>query len=194
MVNQYMGLTTERKIFLGLVGIAGIALVIDQGFLGPSEAAAESASLTLEAIEEMPTEIESQAAKPVAAILIDRLGSKVSSNSDGAFGSVFSLNKLIKPAAANSTGSIDGQVTGSQNDESQEAFLIIAPTATDLPSLSSVMPSKNGGGAVLEGKLVRVGELGPNGYRLLFVKARAVLVERDGVQYAIEIPMNIGQD
>jgi len=194
MVNQYMGLTTERKIFLGLVGIAGIALVIDQGFLGPSEAAAESASLTLEAIEEMPTEIESQATKPVAAILIDRLGSKVSSDSDGAFGSVFSFNKLIKPSSADPAGNIDGQDSDSQSDESQEAFLIIEPTATDLPALSSVMPAKNGGGAVLEGKLVRVGEKGPNGYRLILVDARAVLVERDGVQYAIEIPMNIGQD
>ncbi len=194
MVNQYMGLTTERKIFLGLVAIAGIALVMDQGFLGPSEATAESASLTLEAIEDMPTPIESQAVKPVAAILIDRLGSKVSSNSDGAFGSVFSFNKLITLSSTESAGNIDGQDSDSQSDESQEAFLISAPTATDLPALSSVMPAKNGGGAVLEGKLVRVGEKGPNGYRLILVDARAVLVERDGVQYAIEIPMNIRQD
>jgi len=46
-----MGLTTERKVFLGLAGVAGLALIIDQGLLGPSEAAAEPVPITIDSIE-----------------------------------------------------------------------------------------------------------------------------------------------
>ena len=51
------------------------------------------------------------------------------------------------------------------------------------------MPAKNGGGAVVGGKLLRIGEVDSNGYRLIEVKARSVVVERNSTRYTIDIPM-----
>ena len=51
------------------------------------------------------------------------------------------------------------------------------------------MPAKNGGGAVVGGRLLRVGEIDPNGYRLIQVKARSIIVERDSMRFTIHIPM-----
>lgn len=186
-----MGLTTERKVFLGLVGVAGLALFIDQGFLGPKEAVADVFPIAAEPIADLaPSIVDSPATQQAAAaILIDRLKGSVSSDMDGSLGSAFSLTKLIEMETSEQVAAL--QDLGSASPDS---FPMIAPKATDLPALSAVMPSKNGGGAVLGGKLLRVGQTGPEGYRLVTVMARAVLVEKDGVQYAIEIPMNLGQD
>jgi len=188
-----MGLTTERKVFLGLVGVAGLALFIDQGILGPKEASADPLPLTAEAIDEAATTIiQPSAEKPAAAILIDRLLT-VSPNKDGSLGSSFSLTQLIEPSSTEQMSNVqDGAISAETPDTS---FPVIAPRADDLPVLSSAMPAANGGGgAVLGGKLLRVGEVDANGYRLVLVHARAVLVERDGVQYAIEIPTISGQE
>jgi len=184
-----MGLTTERKVYVGLVAIAGLILIIDQGFLGPKQASADQVPIPASTSDDAgvvnitPTHAE----KSSAAILIDRLRSKGSSNMSASLGSSFSLAKLIKPHKSTSASTNQGEAVG-QESYSSDALPMFAPKASDLPVLSSVMPSKTGGGAVLGGKLVRIGQLAPNGYRLVLVHARSVLVERDGVQYAIEIP------
>lgn len=195
MVTYSMGLTTERKVFFGLVGIAGLALIIDQGFLGPKEAGAEP--LPIAAGSTLPVETtstpQSKPAKPAAMILIDRLESISTSDQSESFGSSFLLTKLIEPSLALPISDEPNEVI--QIDTPSGSFPLVAATASDLPVLSSVMPTANGGGgAVLGGKLLRVGQVGPNGYRLVLVHARAVLVERDGVQFAIEIPTIYGQD
>ena len=182
-----MGLTTERKVFLGLVGVAGLALLIDQGFLGPKEASASpellaQSSSTTGSVASLP---ELPAGQPAAKILIDRLKSMGSDENGEGFGSSFTLSSLIKqPDAPQQSTANASDVTGlAQSNQAPST-----PQANDLPALSAVMPSSTGGGAVLGGKLVRVGEMAPNGYKLLLVHARAVLVEKDGVEYAIEIP------
>ena len=190
-----MGLTTERKVFLGLVGVAGLALVIDQGFLGPKEASADmfpDASASPEP-ELVSTPLDKPAQRPAAMVLIDRLESLGSSDQAESLGSSFSLTKLVEPSVG--LPITDGAIVSSPDEDSEGSFPLIAPVAADLPTLSSVMPAKNGGGgAVLGGKLLRVGQVDPNGYRLVLVHARSVLVERDGVQYAIEIPTIYAQE
>jgi hypothetical protein len=188
-----MGLTTERKVFFGLMVVAGAALVIDQGFLGPSGASADDIAMTADMlVEQEPISEVQPAAQPAAAILIDRLRSTPDTGSSVSLGSAFSLTKMIGPK----DGLTDQQEPqGESSDDGQgDSFPLIAPRADDLPVLSAVMPSSNGGGALLGGKLVRVGQVGPNGYLLVLVHARAVLVERDGIQYAIEIPTVLDQD
>ncbi len=185
-----MGLTTERKVFLGLVGIAGLALFIDQGFLGPKEASADVFPVAIEpAADIAPSITDSPVTQQAAsAILIDRLKGSVSSDMDGTLGSAFSLTKLIETETTEQISALEDQ-----GSTSSDAFPMIAPKAVDLPALTAVMPSKTGGGAVIGGKLLRVGQTGPGGYRLVTVMARAVLVEKDGEQYAIEMPTNIGK-
>ena len=192
-----MGLTTERKVFLGLAVVAGIALVVDQGFLAPKSASADAIPTNTELI---PAPEPSQASEPVgipagkpaSSMLIDRLKDLPSSDIAESFGASFSLGKMIKPPSDGSDQDGQDQLT-TQVDE-PDSFSGIVSTPDDLPILSSVMPAANGGGAVLGGKLLRVGQTSPNGYRLILVHARAVLVERDGVQYAIEMPSISGQD
>ena len=183
-----MGLTTERKVFLGLVGVAGLALLIDQGFLGPKEASASPELLaqpasTIGSVASLP---ELPTGQPAAKILIDRLKSMGSDENGEGFGSSFTLSSLIKQPDAPQQGTANASDVTSDLAQSNQAPS--TPQADDLPALSAVMPSSTGGGAVLGGKLVRVGEMAPNGYKLLLVHARAVLVEKDGVEYAIEIP------
>ncbi|MDF1808466.1 MAG: hypothetical protein P1U42_02090 [Phycisphaerales bacterium] len=184
-----MGLTTERKVFLGLVGVAGLALFIDQGFLGPKEASASSElpSTSSSAIAPIASEPILPTGKPAAEILIDRLRSFGVNDKTQSFDASFSIASMIEqPIVINESNTIETNMNPTSGIAQGSTYVA---TPTDLPSLSSVMPSPNGGGAVLGGKLVRVGETGPNGYTLVLVHARAVLVEKDGVQFAIEIPM-----
>ncbi|MBL4699398.1 MAG: hypothetical protein JKX70_11260 [Phycisphaerales bacterium] len=188
-----MGLTTERKIFLGLATVAGIALFIDQGLLGPNQASAIPISPLVEPSPELDTsDARPLTVKPTAAILIDRLQSNVSDagvpGTSNSLGSLFSLTTISESPTANTDNLSD------VNIEDQDSFPIIAPAMVDLPTLSAVMPSGNGGAAVLEGTLLRIGQVSPSGYQLVLVHARAVIVERDGIEYAIEIPKISGQD
>ncbi len=189
-----MGLTTERKVFLGLACVAGLALVIDQGFMGPKQASADiaPADSSPPASETVSVPTSAPAGKPAAMVLIDRLESLALSDQGESLGASFSLTKLVEPSIG--LPITDGTSTSEQEEDSTASFPLIAPKANDLPILSSVMPAKNGGGAVLGGKLLRVGQVDPNGYRLVLVHARSVLVERDGVQYAIEIPTISGHE
>ncbi len=195
-----MGLTTERKIFLGLACVAGLALVIDQGVWGPKQASSESV-LEGSGPSSSPSTGESVAvssphkptSKSAAMILIDRIESLGESKRIESLGSSFSLTRFVEPSPG--LPITDGASVMDADEDGLESFPLLTPPVTDLPILSSVMPTQaGGGGAVLDGKLLRVGQVDPNGYRLVLVHARAVLVERGGVQYAIEIPLNSGQE
>jgi len=190
-----MGLSTERKVFVGLACIAGLALIIDQGILGPSEASADSAPILADSLGDIVPIINSakEPRRPASEILIDRLNEKVGSEMSKSFGAAFSLNKLIESPSELDPAQLLAAVKG-QGTPSPDAFPNIAPKVSDLPTLTAVMPAKNGGAAVFEGKLLRVGELGPNGYRLVRVHARSVIVEKSSVEYTIEIPSAMSQE
>ncbi len=192
-----MGLTTERKIFLGLACVAGLALVIDQGVLGPKRVLAEHATEDSAPSAGEPASIDptdEPRGQSAAMILIDRLESLGSSSTQtDSLGSSFSLTRLVESSPG--LPITDSASAMGQNEDALANFPLVTPSITDLPILSSVMPTQTGGGgAVLGGKLLRVGQTDPNGYRLVLVHARSVLVERDGVQYAIEIPTNSEQE
>ncbi len=196
-----MGLTTERKVFLGLACVAGLALVIDQGFLATKQASADTFPEGMSVSDELQAQPEAAPAttpmgKPAAMVLIDRLATIASPDQRASLGSSFSLTRLIEPSPSNpiTDAALASGQPGEQGEGAESGFPLIAPAAPDLPVLSSVMPAKNGGGAVLGGKLLRVGQVDPHGYRLVLVHERSVLVERDGVQYAIEIPVTSGQE
>lgn len=192
-----MGLSTERKVFLGVMGVAGIAFFVDQGLLGPAGVSADTLEPQGESIIEQPAIVTGpESTKVAAAVLIDRLKSGSFTSGSDTFGSAFSLNSLIEHPSLTQGDSQNGlsDLVQAATPESSSSFPSFAPKATDLPTLSSVMPSKSGGAAVLGGKLVRVGQVGPAGYRLISVEARSILVERDGTQYSIQIPTSSNQN
>ncbi len=188
-----MGLTTERKVFIGIASIAVVALIIDQGILSPGSAAAQNSeaptgdvlnerSLTqpelMQIIDDSPSATEQ---------IINRIESMVSETSgENSMSSLFSMTRL---------GQAETPITEVQSDDVEsdqsESFPILVSMPSDLPSLSSVMPAKNGGGAVLSGTLLRIGERGDGGYRLIDVFKRSVLLEKDNQQYIVELPLTL---
>jgi len=186
-----MGLTTERKVFIGIASVAVVALIIDQGILAPGSAVAQSDVPTSDVLElstPLPEVMQiAQGSPPATEQLISRIESAISENSgEVSMSSLFSMTRLGTPDSP----TID-QAGDNAKSENTESFPILVSKPTDLPALSSVMPAKNGGGAVLSGTLLRIGQESPNGYRLLDVYKRSVLLEKDGQQYIVDLPVTL---
>ena len=131
------GLTTERKVFIGLAAVAGIALVIDQGVLGPKQASAGLDIITADsfAADVMPSPINSPIqSKASSEILIERLiGQGASAESTSSLGAIFSFTQSL--ADEQGADSIINKIADEMMPgiEPGEVFPIITPGATDLP-------------------------------------------------------------
>jgi len=186
-----MGLTTERKVFLGVMAVSGAALIIDQGFLKPSETAASgpaSATASPQNAAGAPRLTPASAdASSAAGILIKRLsdlrGERASVN-PGDLDSAFELAGFVRSEETRSPASSE-EASGITDT----LVPIPPPAPVNLPSLSAVMPAEGGsGGALLGGRLMRVGDTGPSGFTLLEVRARGVVVGKAGRSFTIELP------
>ena len=184
-----MGLTTERKIFLALAAVAGASLIVDQAILSPKGAAA--APLDVASIEAQPDEpILAGIAKPIAKSVTDILNERLSEKSSGTSVDLQSTDlqnmfaPLIKPKQ---------QVQQKQVSLTQQAEPVATASSqqipANLPALSAVMPSRSGeSGAILNATLYRVGETTPEGYLLLKVDDRRVMVRYQDHEYWISLP------
>jgi len=184
-----MGLTTERKVFLGLMVVAGGSLVVDQAILSPSSAGA--ASLGIDQVDSMPNEpIVASIAKPlsrsVTQILNERLSNADLSGDIQEQASEIQrmFAPLIKPAPQ--------PVASSGHRVLSQPAVAVNPVLqlpTNLPVLSAVMPSQSGhSGAILNSTLYRIGDTTIDGYRLLSVEQRKVLVGFKGQEYWLSLP------
>ncbi len=100
MVVVRMGLSTERKVFLAVLAVAGGALIIDQGILGPSEASAlpDMPTPSAEAvIPEAPVpSAPTNSSETMAQVLMDRLDGIQSERGKGhSLSAAFSLERFI---------------------------------------------------------------------------------------------------
>lgn len=184
-----MGLTTERKIFLGLMLVAGASLVVDQAIFSPSSASASS--LDVDQISAMPAEtILTNVTEPIKKSVTEILNQRLSS---GAENQQISINAselqnmfspLIEPAPEPVVSSSTLAQPVQKNISEPTQFI-----PTNLPVLTAVMPSRSGqSGAILNATLYKVGDTTPQGYRLLKVEQRQVLVEIQGNQFWINLP------
>ncbi len=187
-----MGLTTERKIFLGLALVAGASLVVDQAILSPSSAGA--ASLDVNQVSAMPSEpalaaIAKPITKSVSEILNERL-SKASNDTGNTElnAQVAEIQRMFAPLIKPQPKPVSPQ----PNIPTQTEVEPTIPTQaipTNMPSLSAVMPSQSGhSGAILNGTLYKVGDTTPEGYRLLKVNQRQALVEYNTQQFWLTLP------
>jgi len=180
-----MGLTTERKVFLGLMVVAGASLVIDQAILSPKSASATS--LGVDQVDSMSNEpivasIVNPITKSVTQILNERLSNADLSGDPKEIQSMFA--PLIKPAPQQ-------RVKPDNRRLSQPAVAVstVRQLPTNLPVLSAVMPSQSGqSGAILNSTLYRIGDSTIDGYRLLSVEQRKVLVGFKGQKYWLTLP------
>ncbi|MBO6513504.1 MAG: hypothetical protein JJ974_06035 [Phycisphaerales bacterium] len=189
-----MGLTTERKVFLGLMVVAGASLVIDQAILSPSSASAAplgDVPLQTSGSESLISSITSPITKSVTDVLNERLSSaQINSNitpeQSQELQQMFAplLNKQITPPA---------EQPNTQEAAPEPPKVIttepIHTIPTNLPNLTAVMPSRSGNSAaILDATLYRVGDTTPAGYTLLKVEKRQVLVRYQDRQYWLVIP------
>jgi hypothetical protein len=186
-----MGLSTERKVFLAVLAVAGAALIIDQGILGPSEASAlpDMPTPSAEAVipeAPVPSVPATKSSETMAQVLMDRLDGIQSERGKGhSLSAAFSLERFIdEPELAQGEGA-----TSEPQSVGNRMLDLIVADAPQMPTLSAVMPASNGGGAVLNGKLVRVGGQVTGGFTLVEVRERSVILSHDGRNYPLEMPM-----
>jgi len=169
--------------------VAGSSLVIDQAILSPNSAAA--ASLGVSQIDAMPNEpivasIIKPITKSVTQILNDRLdNANLSENIQGQPPELQQMfAALIKPT--------NNPTSNSPQHTPTQPAVAINPThqlPTNLPILSAVMPTQTGhSGAILNATLYRIGDTTPDGYRLINVQQRKVLVDFKGQEFWISLP------
>ncbi len=180
-----MGLSTERKVFLAILGLAGLSLVIDQGFLqGPDEAGAGILDLSQvidEPIESATADLASSIKASISTALNDRLTKAIESSDLSRDPSTLFFEPKPIPEPTE-----DPKLT---TITSKPLPTIPTPTLTDLPTLTSCMPSRTGqSGAILNGKLYLVGQTTPEGFTLIKVIERQAIVERNDREYTLSVP------
>jgi len=184
----YMGLTTERKIFLALAAIAGASLVIDQAILSPSSAGA--APLNADQVDMLPDEpIFASITKPITKSVTQILNERLSSSKPSIDATInpSDLQNMFAPLVKPAPKSVINE-----SPALPQTAVAVEPTQqipTNLPTLSAVMPSRSGhSGAILNATLYQIGDTTPDGYRLLSVEQRQVLVDYKGQEFWLTLP------
>lgn len=175
-----MGLSRERKIFVGLLGVAGAALVLDMGVLRPGEAGASQPSL------------------PGVSTITDLItgGESEKSDADSGLMGLDAIAQRLRLGA--SEGATIDDAFAFKDEWLREAVDTPAPSRATprqapgfSPTLSAVMPSSSGGIAIIDGRSYRVGDqIGRSGYRLARVRGMGAVLS-DGartVELAIATP------
>lgn len=185
-----MGLTTERKVFFGLMVIAGASLIVDQTILSPQSASA--GSLDVQQVESLPAEpilagFTVPESKSITKILNDRLSSSADLGTQESANQMMQqmFSSLVKPVQQAESVSMGGLALPSIDPVSEQSH----SNPTNMPVLSAVMPSRKGSsGAILDATLYRIGQTTTSGYRVLDVQQRTVLVEYKGREYWLTLP------
>ncbi len=116
---------------------------------------------------------------------MERLEGIQSQQGSNSLSDAFSLEKFMsEPVKVD-----DSSIPVEPEERNSLVLDLIAADAPSMPELSAVMPSNKGGGAVLNGKLVRVGGQVNGGFTLVEVRERSVILELDGRKYPLEMPM-----
>ncbi len=171
-----MELSRERKIFIGIFGTAIAALGIDRGLFGPSEAAAASpsgmAQITLADPVEEGASVQTGGVGRTISIFAERLQTL---GGDGAVDPMTSGDAFSVPASWL-------EVEASE----QETSTPKTPPGPPTLRVTSVMPTKSGGIAIVEGRTYRQGEA-IGDFVLETVEARSIILRRGDRLYRVEL-------
>jgi len=184
-----MGLTTERKIFLALALVAGTSLIVDQAILSPSSAGA--APLNADQVNALPNEpIFASITKPITKSVTQIFNERLSGSNPSIDQSIdpADLQKMFAPLVKPAPKPLINQTPIS----APQTAVAVEPTQqipTNLPILSAVMPSRSGhSGAILNATLYQIGQATPDGYRLISVEQRQVLVGYKDQEFWLTLP------
>lgn len=180
-----MAIARERQVFIGLLAIAGTGLMLDRAVLGPKSASAgvdgpDEPAVLAGASETVRAAVGRASAASIAG-MFERFGGQ----------SLEGLN--FGPEAAWTEREVLDAVIEAQQAPAVGATTVV-PSDPSLSSfkLSLVMPTQSGGVAVINGMRMQLGQWHPDGFRLMHVGERSVVLEVDGKSVTVNLPRTGG--
>lgn len=176
----------ERQIVLGLGAVAVAGLMFDKVVLGP----AESSAAPTEVASADPTgPVRSAAAAVGAKVETTVREAMMKALQEHAAESLPQMDFgpdaawITKPVAAAASGAAP---VVAQPDPAPRGGVL--PGLTGSPKLSLVMPTRDGGIAVIDGHRMQVGQTHPDGYQLVGVDTRSVTISMGGSTAVLSLP------
>lgn len=172
-----MALTKERKVFLGVLLVAGGSLALDRGLIGS------------------PNEAGAGVVEQVKASLMPDLGvgASIGTTDPNELSQITSLvqDRLFDGELEADASGVSSMFFPVAQTPSTAGVVTAAPESrTRMPRLTAIMPGANGSGtAVLDGRAVRVGQTTGGGFTLVRVVDRSVVLEREDREHVVTLPV-----
>lgn len=171
-----MGMPRDRKVMVGLGAVAIAGLMVDKLFLSPSDAAAD------------PVAVAGSGVTPGTPAVAGMVPARVEAGVREVMLRLFQAEGVEVPPQLQfgpdpAWTARPGQpaVLASQpTAETIPASGGILPGLTKVPALSLIMPTRDGGLAVIDGHRLRPGETHPDGYTLVSIQDRSVTITMGG--------------
>ncbi len=180
-----MGMSRERKVLCGLAAVAGAGLMFDMAFLAPSGAAAAPAQADQAAVAAPMQSAAAAAATRLENGVRDAMQRKLVGHAPEAM-----PHLAFGPDPLWTVAEVSGPALQAAPAPTPAASVMIGvlPGLNHTPALSLVMPTREGGVAVIDGHRIQVGQTHPDGYTLAAVQARSVTVIKDGISATLSLP------
>ncbi len=183
-----MGMSRERKVLCGLGAVAAAGLMFDKAFLAPSDASASEAVIEQAGVAAPVQAVTGAVAARLEGGIRDAMRQMLEKHTadlmpDISFGPdpAWTERILSEP--------VSGEAVATPTPAVAESTMTgVLPGVAKKPSLSLVMPMRDGGLAVIDGHRLQVGQLHPDGYSLTAVYARSVTITKDGVSATLSLP------
>lgn len=181
-----MKLTRERKIYVGVLGVGLAVLGADRVMGPPSSASASSGVVVGEETAAVPVSSGVQASSVTLVALADRLEAIRADHAQRADDAAHVGSTDAFRIAPTWRAAISPQTAASEGDADAPGAVAMA-TSVPLPKVTVVVQDQAGGMAVLDGEVLRVGQVSRSGITLVGVERRAVRVLIDGLERTIEL-------
>lgn len=172
-----MGMPRDRKVVVGLGAVAVAGLMVDKLFLAPGDAAAS------------PPAPSAPAATPAAPATAGLVTPRVESGIRDTMLRLFQTEGVDVPPqlqfGPDPTWTIRAEAVpalAASEPLAEPAALSggVLPGLSKVPTLSLIMPTRDGGLAVIDGHRLRPGEIHPDGYTLVAIQDRSVTIAMGG--------------
>jgi len=172
-----MALSTQRKVFLGVLALSGGSFFVERGLLsGPSS------SIAAEPLGAQVDPIDGSSSIATLASIDPGIGASI-----GALRARLGAVETPEPETDITAMFFPRVVERSEHTGGEEPRG--GSRIGALPALSAVMPAPGGGSAVIDGEMVRIGERTRSGFVLVRVVSRRAVVERGGREYTLSLPV-----
>jgi len=179
---------------VGIFGIATAGLAVDRFVLGPSSASAAMPGTELASAGGPLGELAASATEVLRGSLQQALKDTLQAEIDpGAAQRAGSID--FGPAAAWTANAASLSAPGIDLSVTPAGGGAVAPSGpspfrgTATPGLTMVMPTSNGGIAVIDGVRLRVGQTHPDGFRLVSLGDRTATIEHNGERFVLSMPV-----